>query len=310
MKQQFIILVLSLLLVLVKSVPCDTPPSNCNETSNHPLYVDIINRVRAYLPEGIFPPKELIKPVPLLTFTNDYIIQIMFLQNNGTFKNQLGYFTVSTSQPDKIVEHKLVFLSTAKDCLNTGDFVKLGPFLSNIMIGFYIVSNGWCGGTDILYTLNTFNNDSTILTTTFFDSVTGGTLVIGMEDMIGKEGDDYQDVVFAIDTIPPLNPSDFKGDIPLVCKENCADYCNFTTGNCISQRNYGRNSRIGVILSITFGLAFFLIIAIAIIIYLIRMKSVGRGVLPEGWYPVPNSLADQLQIDDNKEEELDDEENL
>jgi len=54
------------------------------------------------------------------------------------------------------------------------------------------------------------------------------------------------------------------------------------------------------------------LIALGVIIYLIRARNLGRGVLPEGFYPVPsNALADDLVRNDQEEIELkDDEENL
>jgi len=99
----------------------------------------------------------------------------------------------------------------------------------------------------------------------------------------------------------------FFGDVPFICPLSC-DNCNFTSGSCIF--TYRRSSRITIILSITFALAFLLIGAIGVIIYLVRVKSIGRGVLPEGWFPVSNALADQLQFEDKKEEEFDKEENI
>jgi len=293
------LIILFALLVLVKSNCDKPPPSACNLTSNHPLHVQVMDKVLKWLPDHILPPPQLIQGVPLITFTQPFQVQIMFLQNNGSFKNQLGYFTVSTSRPDTIVEHKLVFLDTSTECLSTGAFVLLGPFDQSTMVGFYIVSNGWCGGTDLLYSYNKFNNESIVLSAVFFDR-DSNTLVVGMEDLPGRVGDDYQDVVFQVDTNPALEPNDFKGDVPFICDSNC-DNCNFTTGNCIYQF---RRRSLGLILSVTFGLAVLLIIAIGVIIYLIRKKNVGRGVLPEGWFPVSNSLADQLQYEDKKTEDL------
>jgi len=209
----------------------------------------------------------------------------------------------------KLITFTLPLLDSSSDCVSTGDFVLLGPFDSSLMVGFYIVSNGWCGGTDKLYTVNTFNNGSKVLSTVFYH-YSSHTVIIGMEDLPGSRfGDDLQDVVFQVDTDPQLVPADFYGDIPFICDLDC-DNCNYTSGNCIYYRR--RNFGTGIILAVAFGLAFFLIIAVGIIIYLIRIKNVGRGVLPNGWYPVSNSLADQLQLEDSKQEELDsdDEENL
>jgi hypothetical protein len=272
------------------------------------LHVTILDTVNKYLPNYQLPAIELIRGVPLLTFKDGVNkLQIMFILNSGSFRNQLGYFLVSASNPNHITKEELVFYDSSKECIKTGDFVTVGPFKPDDMIGFYLVSDGWCGGQDKVYTFPGFNNNSAILTSVFFDNASS-TLIIGMEDKPGKPGDDYQDVVFQVDSDPMLLREDFLGDVPFICSLSC-DNCNYTTGSCIFNRSrYSRS--VGIILAITFGLAFLLIIAIGVIIYLVRVKSIGRGVLPEGWFPVSNSLADQLQIEDNKEEEFDKEDNI
>jgi len=52
-----------------------------------------------------------------------------------------------------------------------------------------------------------------------------------------------------------------------------------------------------------------LAISIGIIIYLVRVKQVGKGVLPGGWYPLPgDTLVEEFRDEEKKEEVFNDSE--
>jgi hypothetical protein len=216
----------------------------------------------------------------------------MFLERSGEDRNQLGYFLVNRSNITKKVNETLVFEDVSPPCVESGHSAVIGPISRELLMGFYLVRNGWCGGTEKLYTYKSFNNN-TVVTAVFFD-IPSNTLVIGMEDSPDNPGDDYyQDIIFQVDTAPLLLPSHLEGKVPFACDETCTN-CNYTTGACRirSQISLG----LWIIMGVTTTLGVLLIIAIVVIFHLVKGKNIGRSVLLNG-RAVHASIVNQIEED-------------
>jgi len=284
MLRESVFVLLSILITLVFGNDCSKPPESC-PTSSPLLHIPILNIAKRFLPDEQVPSEELISSVPLISFDESYYVQMMLLERSGENKSQLGYFLVNRSNTRKIINETLVFEDVSPPCVESGHSALLGPFPKELLMGFYLVPNGWCGGTGKLYTNKAFNNN-TVVSAVFFD-IPSNTLVIGMEDSPDKPGDDYQDVIFQIDTAPLLLPSHLKGKVPIACDVTCTN-CNYTTGTC-------RTRQISLALSIIMGatttLGILLLVAIVVIVHLVRSKN-----LPDGWL-VPSTNANRMDED-------------
>ncbi len=182
---------------------------------------EILNVVNNSLPEA--------RPVP--TYNPQYIttgtqtnivlnaeadVWVTFVHEGAGYRNSLGYYSYPTSTPPKttseIAQMNVIFpnvsFPNSGGNLKTGDKVLLGHFKGGTTIAWFLVPDGFVGGskpvTDknrtIRYSdraLNTFTSDTYRSHTVLLNDVANKLLIMGFEDLDRPGGDnDFNDAIF------------------------------------------------------------------------------------------------------------------
>ncbi|MEN0003872.1 MAG: DUF4114 domain-containing protein [Bacteroidota bacterium] len=143
-------------------------------------------------------------------------VLLTFLHEGAGYRNTLGYYYYDADAPPSSVEElgKIVIFPNASASgsggnLNPGNTMQLlGSFDANTVIGFFLIANGWQGGSitngnDIQYTIPTFNQHEDTQTIIFHDATCNATVVCFEDINVTNGGDrDYNDAIFQIRTEP------------------------------------------------------------------------------------------------------------
>jgi Domain of unknown function (DUF4114) len=206
---------------------CIPPPGVQNENIGQAFVDDVV----FYSPESNPPPPAFIsdqRQVPTVKFTRDGELRVIFLFEGAGYRNVVGWYNVSNP-----ALQGTLFPDVNDACLNAGDYVSVN-FKANDEIGFWLVANGECGGTDKFYSqaaLNTVDGGRRHISA--FVDLGRERMVFGFDDQRSAIWDnDFNDAMFALDISG--GTIDF-GNMAKACTETHCENgasCDFNTGTC------------------------------------------------------------------------------
>ncbi len=143
-------------------------------------------------------------------------VALTFINEQAGYTNTLGYYYYDADNPPASLDDlaKIIVFPNASAVgsggeLEPGSTMKLlGSFNKNTVIGFFLIANGWQGGTvtngyGTIYTDPAFNPDGVQQSLIFYDQTCSST-VIAFEDIVTSWGGDkdFNDAIFQITTTP------------------------------------------------------------------------------------------------------------
>ena len=144
-----------------------------------------------------------------IKFAEPSSVRVYFINENAGYVNTLGYSTISGTPLDESA--KLIFpnirdlplmVRNTAGPLKPGDFVDLGSFNAGQSLDFFLIANGFNGGTEFFSTKQSQNKDSIPHAIILGGGVGGVYDILSFEDMLGGGDRDYNDAIFAIVITP------------------------------------------------------------------------------------------------------------
>jgi len=188
---------------------------------------DILNMIAASLPENqpvpTVHPEYIASSVQTNTVLDaDAEIWVTFVHEGAGYRNSLGYYSYPTGQTPqsaaKVGSLKVIFpnvsFSGSGGGLHTGDKVYLGVFPAGTTIGWFVVPDGWQGGSQnvsdanhpIHYSnkgLNTFTQAAYQSHVVQLADPNRELFLLGFEDIDRPGGDnDFNDAIFYVTATP------------------------------------------------------------------------------------------------------------
>jgi len=149
---------------------------------------------------------------PNLHLFQEAQIKVSFLDEGAEMKNSFGYFLYQDLDGDgkisdsEILIRQILWENASKidsgGSLVSGDALNLGKFPAGTRVGFFLVANGFQGGTETYYTLDAKNSDGhrhlAMLATANRDAI-----ILGIEDLPWEGSDrDFNDLLFTVSVDP------------------------------------------------------------------------------------------------------------
>lgn len=149
----------------------------------------------------------------MLTLTQDSNVRAYFVSESAGYENTLGVSslgkTILTS------DAKLIFPNASTDYsvrtkdtpLLPGDFVDLGRYNKGAQLDFFLIANGFNGGSQLFSTSQSLNSDG-LIHSIALNNNGSPYQIIAWEDLLGGGDRDFNDCIFAFElTTPKNNPS-------------------------------------------------------------------------------------------------------
>jgi len=198
-------------------------PNNLEPVNDY-IAQDLLDMINTTLPERMPVPTN--NPQYLSTtidtdtkLSSQAEVWVTFVTEGAGYRNALGYYTYPLNSPPAtvadIAELKIVFpnvsLPGSGGNLATGSKVSLGTFPANTGIGWFLIPNGWNGGSvtaqpETKYStknLNTYTTTAYRQQTVLLHDANREIILLGMEDLSRPSGDnDFNDAVFYITANP------------------------------------------------------------------------------------------------------------
>ena len=176
---------------------------------NVEVSAEVLNNVQAAFPERdpINPAYISYNTDPNLSFTGEGEVSVTFYSEGAGYKNTFGYFTYDLDEsgnPTNVVEQTIFANASAQGSggsLLTGDTVDLGTFDVGDNVGFFVTANGFNGGTNTFYSIDSMNMDGLRHIAMVADT-DNELIYLGFEDIKGGGDLDYNDVVFSVTANP------------------------------------------------------------------------------------------------------------
>jgi len=144
---------------------------------------------------------------PNLSFVADGDLSVTFISEGAGYQNTFGYFTYTyDANGDPVIGDMVTIFDNASadgsgGSLLAGDTVDLGSFSEGDNVGFFVTADGYNGGTNTFYSVDSLNGDGLRHIAIATDPVTEE-IYIGFEDLWGGGDQDYNDVVFTVTATP------------------------------------------------------------------------------------------------------------
>jgi hypothetical protein len=165
----------------------------------------MVNEIQSYLPEngGLNPAFVSNTTDPNLHLIAEGDVSLTFIDEGAGFKNSFGYFTYDDA--GNILSEVTIFSNASETggggTLNVGDTVDLGTFAEGTNIGFWLTADGYNGGSNTYYSIDSMNPDGLRHIAILEDPETQQ-LIIGFEDLYNLGDQDYNDIVFTVNVTP------------------------------------------------------------------------------------------------------------
>ncbi len=217
------------------------------------IFQDMLDLINNSLPESYpvpqYHPEYLADDVSSDTKLKDSAeVWVTFVHEGAGWTNTLGYYTYDLNNPPttaaEIANLTVIFPNTSfihsGGGLSSGNKVSLGRFSANTGIGWFLVPQGWSGGTvversQIKYSnkdFNTFTQPQYRTHTVLLKDLAREVLLLGIEDTSRPGGDnDFNDAVFYVSANP------FSALIIDDLQETTADTSVDTDGDGVSDKN-------------------------------------------------------------------------
>lgn len=173
---------------------------------------DMITRINEAFPEKVVHPQFIEEGKDAnVTLTEKANVTITFISEGAGFKNSFGYYTfdrdengepILSSRSENIQIFDNASAKFAGGELVTGDTVHLGLFPAGTNIGFYLIADGFNGGTLTYWSIGAEANPDGLRHTAAVFDLDSQTTFFGFEDLYNGGDKDYNDMLFTVESDP------------------------------------------------------------------------------------------------------------